>query len=222
MIRLLIRKDWEVYQKQLAGYLAGLVLALSLIGTGRAWSFNAGGLLLIVLLVSTGFFAIGHIVVNERKEGTLPFVMSLPVSPLDVFTAKLLAGLLIYLAPFGVVVGATVFLVLGTGLPDGLLVYALLVYFFMLMSYCVALCAAIAVESEGWNIFIQMALMTMLSPFMIWAGGLRSIAGNIRSDRIVCSGVELAVFGGEMLVMVSIIAITCVVHTRKASVLQSA
>jgi ABC-type transport system involved in multi-copper enzyme maturation permease subunit len=221
MIRLLVVKDWQVYQKQLAGYLAGLLLALSLIGTGRTWSFNAGSLLLIVLLVSTGFFAIGHIVVNERKESTLPFVMSLPVSPLDVFTAKLLAGLLIYLVPFAVVVGATVFLVLATGLPDGLLVYALLVFFFMLMSYCVALCAAIAVESEGWNIFIQMALMTVLSPFMIWAGGLRSVAANIRSDRIVWSAAEGAVFGGEILVMALAIGLTCFVHTRKSSVLQS-
>ena len=31
MIRLLVAKDWQVYQKQLSGYLAGLLLALSLI-----------------------------------------------------------------------------------------------------------------------------------------------------------------------------------------------
>lgn len=221
MIRLLVVKDWQVYQKQLAGYLAGLLLALSLIGTGKTWSFNAGGLLLIVLLVSTGFFAIGHIVVNERKESTLPFVMSLPVTARDVFLAKLIAGLLIYLVPFLVVLSTTSLLVLATGLPDGLLVYAMLVYFFMLMSYCVALCAAIAVESEGWNIFIQMALMTLLSPFMIWAGSLESIAANIRTNHIVWSPAVLAVFGVEILVAALALAATCWFHTRKASVLQS-
>jgi ABC-type transport system involved in multi-copper enzyme maturation permease subunit len=221
MIRLLVAKDWQVHRKQLAGYLAGLVLALSLIGTGRPWSFNAGGLLLLVLLVSTGFFSIGHIVVNERKENTLPFVMSLPVSPLDIFLAKLTAGLLIYLVPFLVVLGATVFLVLATSLPDGLLMYAMLVYFFMLMSYCVALCAAIAVSSEGWNVFIQMALMTMLSPFMIWAGSLPSISANIRTDRIVWSPPVLSVFGGEILVTALTLGLTCWIHTRKSSVLIS-
>lgn len=221
MIRLLVVKDWEIYQKQLAGYLAGLLLALSLIGTGKPWPFNAGGLLLMVLLVSTGFFAIGHIVVNERKESTLPFVMSLPVSALEVFIAKLIAGLLIYLVPFLVVVATTVLLVLATGLPDGLLVYAMLVYFFMLMSYCVALCTAIAIESEGWNIFIQMALMTMLSPFMIWAGSLRSIAANLRTDQIVWSPAVLAVFGGELLVTALTLFVTCWLHTRKSSVLQN-
>lgn len=221
MIRLLVVKDWEVYQKQLAGYLAGLLLALSLIGTGRPWSFNAGALLLIVLLVSTGFFAIGHIVVNERKESTLPFVMSLPVSPPDVFLAKLIAGLLIYLVPFLVVLGTTILLVLATSLPDGLLMYAMLVYFFMLMSYCVALCVAIAVESEGWNIFIQMALMTMLSPFMIWAGSLQSVSANIRTDQLVWSPAVLSVFGGEILVTAMALAITFWFHARNSSVLQS-
>lgn len=221
MIRVLVVKDWQVYKKQLAGYLAGLLLALSLIGTGKPWPFNAGALLLVVLLVSTGFFAIGHLVVNERKENTLPFVMSLPVSPLDVFIAKLIAGLLIYLVPFVVVVATTILLVLATSLPDGLLMYAMLVYFFMLMSYCVALCAAIAVTSEGWNLFLQMALMTMLSPFMIWAGSLEAISANIRTERIAWSPAVAGVFGGEIVVTALALAVTCWYHTRKSTVLQS-
>lgn len=219
MIRLLVVKDWQVYQKQLAGYLSGLLLALSLIGTGKPWSFNAGGLLLLVLLVSTGFFAIGHIVVNERKEGTLPFVMSLPVSSLEVFFAKLTACLLIYIVPFLVVLATTILLVLATALPDGILVYAMLIYFFMLMSHSIAVCTAITVEQEGWNIFIQMALMTTLAPFMIWAGQLDSVSANIRTDQIVWSPAVLSVFGAEICITALAIAVTCWIHSRKSSVL---
>ena len=219
MIRLLIVKDWQVYQKQLAGYLAGLILALSLIGSGKPWLFNAGGLLLIVLLVSTGFFAIGHIVMNERKEQTLPFVMSLPVTPVDFYLAKLLAGLLIYLVPLLLVTSTTAFLVLGTSLPDGLLVYALLIYFFMLASYCVALSAALSIESEGWNIFIQMGLMTMLSPFMIWAGRIESVVANLRTDHIVWSPDVLFVLGAEILIVILVLTAACWSHARKESFL---
>lgn len=215
MVRLLVVKDWQVYQKQLAGYLAGLLFALSLIGTGRPWPFNVGALLLVVLLVSTGFFAIGHIVVNERKDGTLPFVMSLPVSAVDVFVAKLIAGLVIYLVPFAVVVGTTVLLVLATPLPDGLLMYALLIYFFMLMSYCVALCVAIVVTSEGWNVFIQMALMTLLSPFMIWVGTLEAISTTIRTDHIGWSSSVVAVFLGELVLTAAVLGVTCWRQARR-------
>jgi hypothetical protein len=34
MVGKLIAKDWQVYQKQLAGFVAGLVLALALVGMG--------------------------------------------------------------------------------------------------------------------------------------------------------------------------------------------
>jgi ABC-2 type transport system permease protein len=219
MIKLLVVKDWQVYQKQLAGYLAGLILALSLIGTAKPWSFNAGGLLLLVLLISTGFFAIGHIVLNERKEQTLPFVMSLPVTPVTFYIAKLLAGLIIYLVPFALVVSATAFLIHYTPLPDGMLVYAMLVFCFMLMTHCVALCVAVAVESEGWNIFIQMALMTMLGPFMVWAARLQSIAANIRTDRIVWSPDVVSVLAAELLVLVLALGSTGWSHARKSSFL---
>lgn len=219
MIRLLIVKDWQVYQKQLAGYLAGLVLALGLIGSGYSWSFNAGALLLLVLLVSTGFFAIGNIVLNERKEHTLPFAMSLPVTPLDFYIAKMLAGILIYLVPLGFVVLTTTFLILFTPLPDGLLVYVLLVLSFMLMSHCVALCVAMAVESEGWNIFAQMALMTVLSPFLLWAGSLPAIAVHLWTDNIVWSAAVLGVLAAEAVVVAVALSWTSWLHARKTAFL---
>lgn len=219
MIRLLIVKDWQVYQKQLAGYLAGLVLALGLIGSGYSWSFNAGALLLLVLLVSTGFFAIGNIVLNERKEHTLPFAMSLPVTPLDFYIAKMLAGILIYLVPLLFVVSTTTFLILFTPLPDGLLVYVLLVLSFMLMSHCVALCVAMAVESEGWNIFAQMALMTVLSPFLLWAGSLPSIAVHLWTDNIVWSAAVLGVLAAEAVVVAVALSWTSWIHARKTAFL---
>ncbi len=220
MLRLLVLKDWQVYQKQLAGYLAGLVLALSLIGSGGRGYFYAGGLLLIVLLVATGFFAIGQIVVNERKEATAPFVMSLPVTPTDVFFAKLLAGLLLYLVPLLAVGATTVVLVLATSLPDGLLVYALLLYGFLLASHCVALCFAIAIESEGWNIFLQMALMTMLSPFLLGVARLPSVAANFNRNDIVWSAPVLAILAAELFVAAAVIALSCWYHSRQAPVLQ--
>lgn len=219
MIKLLVVKDWQVYQKQLAGYLAGLVLALGLIGNGSEWSFNLGALLLLVLLVSTGFFAIGQIVLNERKERTLPFVMSLPVTPTEFYSAKLLAGVLVYLVPFLLVVLTTMFLVLYTALPDGLLVYAVLIYVFMLTSHCVALSAAMAIESEGWNIVVQMALMTALSPFIIWIGSLQPIAANLLTDHIVWSPIALGVLTGELLVVAVVLGWTQWHHARKTSFL---
>lgn len=219
MIRLLVVKDWQVYQKQLAGYVAGLILALGLIGSGSTETFNAGALLLLVLLVTTGFFTIGQIVMNERKEHTLPFVMSLPVTPTDFYSAKLLAGIVIYLVPFFLVVFTTIFLVVFTPLPDGLLVYAIVIYGFMLMSHCVALSLAMAIESEGWNIVAQIGLMTTLSPFILWVGSQAPIGDYLLTDFIVWSPTVLAVLAGELMVVAVVLGWTQWSHARKTSFL---
>ena len=117
MVGKLIVKDWQVYQKQLAGYVAGLLLALGLVGMGSPLLSAAGGLLLLVLLIVVGTFAVGSLVMAERKEQTQPFVMSLPVTPMDVFWGKLLANLTIYLVPFLLVTGGMLALILLTPSP---------------------------------------------------------------------------------------------------------
>ena len=50
MVGKLIVKDWQVYQKQLAGYVAGLLLALGLVGMGSPLLSAAGSHLTLFVL----------------------------------------------------------------------------------------------------------------------------------------------------------------------------
>ena len=52
MVGKLIAKDWQVYQKQLAGYVAGMLFALGLIGMGTPLLAAAGAL---AVLEAAGF-----------------------------------------------------------------------------------------------------------------------------------------------------------------------
>jgi len=219
MIKLLVIKDWQIYQKQLACYVAGMLLALSLVGMGKPWSFAVGSLLLLVLLISIGSFVIQTSLIAERKEQTAPFIMSLPVAPMDVYWGKLLANLAIYLVPFTLVAGGTVALVLATPLPDGLLVYFLLIYCFLLMCFCATLCVAIAVESEGWIMFTMMALMTFVGPYIFGIGRIEAIGTNLNTNNIVWSAPALGLLAGQLLVMAIVLGVTSWSHARKTSFL---
>ncbi len=201
MVRRLIVKDWQVYQKQLAGYVAGLLLALGLVGMGTPLLSAAGALILLVLLIVVGSYAIQSSVMAERKLQTQPFVMSLPVTPMDVFWAKLLANLVIYLVPFLLVVGGLLALILTTPRPDGAVPWVVLVAMFLLANFCVSLCVAIAVDSEGWNVFAMLALMTLVGPFIWWVSRLDAIARHLRTDQIVWSTPVLGVLAGELAVI---------------------
>ena len=219
MIKLLVIKDWQIYQKQLAAFVAGMLLALSLIGMGNLWSFAVGSLLLLVLLTVIGQFLIQTSLITERKEQTVPFIMSLPVTPMDFYWGKLVANLAIYLVPFTLVTGGSAALVLTTPLPDGLLVYFLLVFGFLLMCFCVTLCTAIAVESEAWLAFTMIALMTLVGPFIYGIGRFAAIGTNVNTNNIVWSAPAVGLLAGELIVIAIVLGVTSWIHSRKASFL---
>jgi ABC-2 type transport system permease protein len=219
IIKLLVIKDWQIYQKQLAAYVLGLLVGLTLVGVGKPWSFYIGSLLLVVLLVCAGGFAIQSSLLNERKEQTLPFVMSMPVTPMGFYWSKLLANVAIYLVPFTLVVGGTVFLVLFTPLPDGLLVWSLLIFGFLAMVFIVSLCTALVVESEGWNIFVQIRLSTMTSPFIIGIGQIESVGAHIKTDNIVWSLPAVGILLAQVAIAALAISITSWAQRRKSSFL---
>ena len=65
----------------------------------------------------------------------------------------------------------------------------------------------------------NMALMTALSPFILWVGSLPSIADNLLTDRIVWSPAVLAILAGEILVVAVALGWTQWFHSRKTSFL---
>ena len=219
MVGKLIAKDWQVYQKQLAGFVAGLLLALGLVGMGTPLLAAAGSLLLLVLLLVVGSYAIQSSVMLERKEQTQPFVMSLPVTPMDVFWGKLLANLVIYLVPFLLVTGGMLAMLLLTPSPDGAVPWVMLIALFVLVNFIVSLCVAIAVDSEGWNTFAMLALMTLIGPFIYWVTWMDGIREHLKGDIIVWSPQVLGLIGGELAVIAIAILVAGWVHARKASFL---
>lgn len=219
MVWKLVVKDWQVYQKQLAGFVAGMLLALGLVGMGTPLMASAGALLLLVQLLVVGTYAIQSSIMAERKLQTVPFIMSLPVTPMDVYWGKLLANLVIYLVPFLLVTGGLLALILSTPRPDGAVPWLAVVALFMLAIFCVSLCVAIAVETEGWNIFAILALMTLIGPFLYWVSRLDGIVQYLKTDDIVWSAPVLGVLAAEVAVIAVAILVTSWIHARKASFL---
>lgn len=219
MVWKLVVKDWQVYQKQLAGFVAGMLLALGLVGMGTPLMASAGALLLLVQLLVVGTYAIQSSIMAERKLQTMPFIMSLPVTPMDVYWGKLLANLVIYLVPFLLVTGGLLTLILSTPRPDGAVPWLAVVALFMLAVFCVSLCVAISVESEGWNIFAILALMTLIGPFLYWVSRLDGIVQYLKADDIVWSAPVLGVLAAEVAVIAVAILVTSWIHARKASFL---
>lgn len=217
IIRLLVAKDWQLFERQLAAYVVAGIVALALIGLATPWSFYAGSLLLIVVLVAAACFAISNSLLVERKEHTMPFVMSLPVSPLDFYLAKLIGNLATFGVPFVVIGLGTLAVILFTPLPNGLVMLALPLLGHILLAYSVSLGVAMAVESEGFNTFVMIASMLLINPLIMWLGQLPEIGVAARGADIVWSPTLLAILSVQVVLSVAVTVASAWVHCRKTA-----
>jgi ABC-2 type transport system permease protein len=215
VIRLLVLKDWQLFQQQLALYVLAGIVALCFLGLGKPWAFYIGSLMLIIVTVSVACFSIATSLVTERKEKTLAFVMSLPVSPLDFTVAKLAGNLLTFAVPFCVIAGGTLATVWLTPLPDGLFVYSLLIYGYILLAFSVSLAVAMSVESEGWSTFAMIGSMALINPFIMALTQVPAISERVDQDAIAWSPEAVAILAAVVLLSVAVIGTTAWYHARK-------
>ena len=217
LIRLLVVKDWQLFQKQLAAHVLAGIVALALLGLARPWAFYLGSLLLIIVLVAGSCMSISNSLLVERKEQTLAFVMSLPVSPLDFTLAKMAGNLLTFGVPYLVLLLGTLVVILTTPLPDGLVVFTVLLFGHILLAYSVSLMVAMQVESEGWNIFAMIASNLLINPLIMLLGQIDPIATPARGEAIVWSLPAVAILSAQLLLSLAALAFTLWWHGRKTA-----
>jgi ABC-2 type transport system permease protein len=215
VIRVLIAKDWLLFQKQLAAYVTGGIFALCLIGMAKGWSFYLGSLLLIIVLVAAACFSISTSLLAERKEHTLAFVMSLPVTPLDFYLAKLLGNLVTFFVPFLIMLIGTIAVIAFTPLPNGLIVFSSLVFGFVALAYAVSLSVAMAVESEGWNTFAMIGSNSLINPFIMLLGQIPEISDFVKTESIVWSLPAVSILLAQVFASVAVLVATGWVHCKK-------
>lgn len=215
VIRLLVAKDWQLFQKQLAFYVLAGIVALCFLGLAKPWAFYVGSLMLLIVMVSAACFSISTSLVVERKEHTLAFVMSLPVSPLDFTVSKLIGNLLTFGVPFVVLLGGTLAVVLFTPLPDGLFVYALLIFAYLLFAYAVSLAVAMSVESEGWATFAMIGSMVLINPYIMGLSQMPEISDRVSVDALVWTTPTVSLVAILVGLSLAVIGLTSWFHARK-------
>jgi hypothetical protein len=215
VVKLLVVKDWQLFRKQLAFYVLAGFVALCFLGLAKPWAFYVGSLMLIIVLVSAACFSISTSLLTERKEQTLAFVMSLPVSPADFTIAKLIGNLLTFAVPFVVMLAGMLALVLFTPLPDGLFVYTLLIFAYLLFAFAISLAVAMTVESEGWATFAMIGSMVMINPFIMAMAQIPEINDRVGQDALVWTTPAVAILVALVTLAVAIIAGTTWHHARK-------
>jgi ABC-2 type transport system permease protein len=216
MVKRLILKDWYLQRWTIGGCVAAGLLAVALIGSGSEGLFYAGFVLLVTVLITVGINLAMATVLLERKEQTLAFVMSLPISAREYTTAKILGTLLMFLIPWVTLVVASVATILGRDtLPDGLIPVTLIILTEIFVSTCVLLGVALVSESQGWTIGTLIASNLFLNFFLYSVFHIPAIAQAAKGTAVLWSGPVTALLLGEVATIALVLVVTFVLQDRK-------
>ncbi|MEP7325007.1 MAG: ABC-2 transporter permease [Gemmatimonadota bacterium] len=215
MVRRLVLKDWYFQRGVLLSYTLAGIASLWLLSLGSEGAFYAGSVLLVTIVISLGIHLIMVTVINERKEQTLPFVMSLPISYREYTAAKVVANLVIFLVPWTVITAGSCAVVVVTGIPDGLIPFVILVFTQLFAGYILTLAAAVITESVGWTIGAMVFGNLFIQYFMYAVSHNQAIAAGMKGTSVAWSWPAVSIMGAEVGVIVLLLALTFYMQARK-------
>lgn len=173
--RKLVAKELYMNRWFIIGSAITAALSIGICAFGKT-AFNIGALTWITTVIAFGVMVALYGVMNERKEHSLLFVLSLPLSVSEYVRAKLFGLLLCYSVVWVVASGGAVALILlAPAVPDGLLPYTLLLCIFMFANFAVVLCAALHARSEAMTTAAIIVTNMAVSVFMFTVGALPSL-----------------------------------------------
>ncbi|HKI00712.1 MAG TPA: hypothetical protein VKK31_01910 [Thermoanaerobaculia bacterium] len=216
MVKRLILKDWYFNRWTIVSYIAAGAVALVLLGMGNEGAFFAGTILLVTVLIALGIHLTMATVVEERKEMTLPFVMSLPISAREYTTAKILANLLIFLVPWGTLLIASFALIAGSAaLPDGLIPFTAVVLTEIFVSTCLILAVALVSESQGWTIGAIVLGNLGFNGFLYFVSHIPSMGSTMKGPDIIWNQAAVTLLLAELAAVLLLLGLTFWLQSRK-------
>ena len=156
------------------GVLAG-VASVAIAALGQL-GFSIGSLIWLSTIIGMGVVLALYGIMNERKEHSLEFIMSLPLSVGDYVRAKMIGLALCFLITWALAVAAALVLVFTKdSVPDGFAPYLVLLSVFMLANFCVVLCGTMFSVNEGMTTVVVVITNMAVSIFMFIVGPMKGI-----------------------------------------------
>lgn len=213
----LILKDWRLNIPVIVLCTIGGMAALGLLLIGGQTPFVLGAAFFFISMIFCASFLPMSNIVNERKKQTLAFMMSLPVSPARCGIAKLLSTVGMFLVPWLTLVAAALYMILVRHvLPNGTIPIALILATVPFVGFCLITGTAIVGESEGWG--IAASAIVNSSYWLAWyliASYAPSLTRTWTGPVAVWNASALHILGAEFVAILSILAVTMLLQSRK-------
>jgi ABC-2 type transport system permease protein len=214
VLRLML-KDWYLSRTLLmiVGVLGTVSVASLYVGHGPTSA--AGMVVSLFAVMFLGILMPTQTIVNERMRQTLPFVMSLPVSPMQYTTAKVLANLAAFSALWLLIATGMIGTVAGTRVAGGIIPLMVLAAFAPFVTFALVVAVAIVTESQPGSVAAHTA--SNIGNGVAWYFVERSPGfwQDVRSPVAIWSPTMISVLAIEIAVIVAALGLTFYLQSKK-------
>lgn len=167
-------------------------------------------------MIGWGGYLIIYSVIEERKNNNLPLIMSLPISPMEYTTAKIMANMLIYFIPWVLLVAGCQSVILGSAeIPNGLMPITMIVLIEILVSFFLLLAVALISESQAWTIGTMVGGNLFFNYFLYAISHISAIEKTMDGPVAVWDETVWWIITAEITVIVFILIVTFLFQARK-------
>ena len=214
LIARLILKDWYLSRLPLVLIGAGGTLSIGLLYVRREDTAEIGLVTALISAVMLSILLPMQTVVNERKNHNLPFVMSLPISPMEYTAAKVVGNLAAFLVLWAAIAVGALGTLARTGIFGGLIPFGMVVALAPFVVFCLLLAVAIVVESETWAV-LTMGATNVSYSFWFLLMKIPGLPEQLKSPVAIWSRPILWILAGQITVIVVALGLTFYLQSRK-------
>ena len=211
----LIRKDWQLNRVAVG---AGMILGI--LATGITFFGGTVPAVIGIVCFYTVMGVLGSIlpknINEERKNQTMAFVMSLPVSAIGYSIAKMISTIGIFLLFWLTMVGVAATMILTRQeIPDGLIPLMLVLSSLILLGFVLICSVSMVKETESW--VIATVILVNLSYSLGWYLLIRipEIGGSAFRPEIVWNPILVTILGIEFTLIALLLGLTLFLQARK-------
>ena len=212
----LIFKDWQLQRLQIILTIAAGLAALLVITRGGEVPFVLGTVWFFVSLIVLASMLPMASIINERKKQNIAFLMSLPVSPIEYTTAKMISTFASFLVPWLLLVAAALSIVVSRHLlPYGTIPVICILALLPLVGFVFITGMTLVGESEGWGIAGN--LVCNSSYWLVWYLLMRntSLANTWKSNVAVWNQTTVTIVSCELAIIAVVTGLTLFLQSRK-------
>jgi hypothetical protein len=210
----LIGKDWYLNRATLAMIAAAGMLSIGVLFIGGETAAFVGLSAALIAAILLGVLLPMQTVVNERKKQNLPFVMSLPISPMEYTTAKIVGNVAAFVVLWLAIVAGVLIAVAGAG-AYGLLPIAFIASLAPFVAFSLLLAVAIVLESEQWALLTMGACNVSYSFAWFFLVRVPGVKETLKSSVPIWSGPILMIVGAQLAVIAAAVGLTFYFQARK-------